>query len=268
MRLAAVLAAVLVACLAAAPVFSGGNDSLATRYSVDVVSRYPHDPKAFTQGLLYAGGYLYESTGQRGHSTLRRVALETGEVLAEHRLDDQYFAEGLALAGDRLIQLTWQAGKGFVYHRDSLELIEEFSYDGEGWGLTYDGKQLIMSDGSARLRLLDPESFQQTSHLDVTYQGQPLKLLNELEMVEGEIWANIWRYDLIVRIDPVNGNVIGAVLAGDLRRQVTGPYKLDVLNGIAYDQENQRLFVTGKYWPAIFSIKLREMNNNTAPSKK
>ncbi len=229
----------------------------APQYQVQIVSAYPHDPKAFTQGLLFAHGELYESTGQKGHSTLRRVEVETGRILAEHALDDRYFGEGLAMVDDRLIQLTWKSGTGFVYGRKSLKKLRSFRYSGEGWGLTYDGQRLIMSDGTAVLRFLNPDSFKQTGSLTVTHLGKPISQLNELEMVNGELWANLWRYNLILRINPENGHVTGVVDASSLRKSLTGPYKIDVLNGIAYDAENKRLFLTGKWWPTLFQVKIQ-----------
>lgn len=227
------------------------------RYGVEIIASYPHDAQAFTQGLLYADGVLYESIGRRGQSALRRVDIESGTVLAEQRLDDKYFGEGLALVGETLVQLTWQAGTGLVYDRDSLKPLEKFSYAGEGWGLTYDGKRLIMSDGTATLRFLDPRDYSQTGELLVTHQGQPVNFLNELEMVDGEIWANLWRYDLIVRIDPDSGEVTGAADAGSLRQQLPAGYKVDVLNGIAYDEKTGRLWLSGKLWPRLFEVRLR-----------
>lgn len=221
----------------------------------EVVDAYPHDKAASTQGLLYADGVLYESIGGYGESGLRRVALDSGRLLASRPLDDRYFGEGLALVGDRLIQLTWKAGVGFVYDRDTLEPIGRFSYKGEGWGLTYDGRHLIMSDGSATLRFLDPDGFQVVRRLDVTLAGEPLAQLNELEFVNGQIWANVWHSDNMVRIDPRSGRVIGIVAAAHLRAKLPATASAGVLNGIAWDASGQRILVTGKNWPRLFEIR-------------
>lgn len=227
------------------------------QYDAHVVASYPHDRGAFTQGLLYADGTLYESIGLYGKSALRRVDLKTGKVLAEQPLDKHYFAEGLALVEDKLIQLTWKSGTGFVYDRNSLRPLGQFHYTGEGWGLAYDGKRLIMSDGTATLRFLDAETYAQTGQLLVTNNGQPIPLLNELEVINGEIWANVWRTDLIARINPVSGVVVGVIHAQGLRASISGPYKIDVLNGIAYDAQRKRILLTGKWWPQLFEIKLK-----------
>ncbi len=221
-----------------------------------IVKQYPHDPQAFTQGLVYADGYFYESTGLRGLSSLRKVQLENGEVILQHNLDANYFAEGLALWQDQLIQLTWQDHIGFVYERDTFALQEQFSYASEGWGLTQDGTHLIMSDGSATLAFLDPTSKVVIRSITVTDNGTPLSYINELEYIRGEIYANIWQSDQIVRIDPVSGNVLGWInLSGILPSDIP-PGQVDVLNGIAYDADNDRLFVTGKLWPYLFEITL------------
>jgi glutamine cyclotransferase len=225
-------------------------------YTYRVVNTYPHDPSAFTQGLVYHDGHLFESTGLHGESTLRKVRLETGEVLERRALDATYFAEGLTAWQDRLVQLTWQAGRGFVYDLASLDVVRTFEYTGEGWGLTHDGTQLLMSDGSSTLRRLDPGTFAERGRLAVRDRGSPVGQLNELEYVRGEIWANIWQADRIARISPETGDVIGWVdLAGILpageRLQADA-----VLNGIAYDEAGDRLFVTGKLWPKLFEIRV------------
>lgn len=244
----------LLALLQTAPAIA------AQRYAINVVNSYPHDRDAFTQGLLFAHGELYESTGQNGKSSVRRVDLESGKVLAQATLEDKYFAEGLALVGDRLVQLTWKAGTGVVYDRKTLKRLKTFEYAGQGWGLTYDGKRLIMSDGSNELRFFDPQTYEQTGRLKVSYQGQPLNLINELEMVKGELWANIWKYDLIVRINTETGLVDGVADASGLRQSLTGPYRLDVLNGIAYDEQADRLYLTGKWWPKVFQVELKAID--------
>ncbi|MCS6846303.1 MAG: glutaminyl-peptide cyclotransferase [Anaerolineae bacterium] len=224
-------------------------------YTYTVVNAYPHDPGAFTQGLVYADGVLYESTGLYGRSSLRRVALETGEVLQQRDLPAEYFGEGLALFDGRLIQLTWQNNTGFVYEAASFELQRTWAYPTEGWGLTHDGTHLIMSDGSATLRFLDPVTFQVQREVLVTDGGRPVVRLNELEYVNGEVFANVWQTDWVARIDPQSGRVLGWIDLGGLltpeERQ-----GIDVLNGIAYDAQNDRLFVTGKLWPKLFEITL------------
>ncbi|GAB4530772.1 MAG: glutaminyl-peptide cyclotransferase [Parvularculaceae bacterium] len=227
-------------------------------YDVIVENRLPHDVSAFTQGLFFAEGALYESTGQYGESVIRRVNMQTGAAVAETRLPDEIFGEGAAAVGDRIISLSWKAGVGFVHDRRSLERLGTFEYAGEGWGLAYDGVRLILSDGTDRLRFLDPETFEETGALAVTYNGRPLQRINELEWIEGEIWANIWMEDVIVRIDPETGRVVGVVdLSGLMPPALrANPYD-DVANGIAYEPTSKRLFVTGKRWPALFEITLR-----------
>lgn len=223
-----------------------------------VLREYPHDPEAFTQGLFFHDGALYESTGLRGASTLRRVALETGTVLQQRPLLPSLFGEGAALADGQIVQLTWQAGLGFVYDLESFRLLREFRYAGEGWGLTFDGERLIMSDGTDTLRFLDPETLRETGRLPVRADGAPLDRLNELEWIEGEIWANLWTEDRIARIHPDTGAVTAFVdLAGLLDPADRLPDS-DVLNGIAWDPEGRRLFVTGKKWPTLFEIEIVE----------
>lgn len=226
------------------------------RYGLEVVATYPHDPGAFTQGLVWADGGFYESLGRYGQSCLRRVALETGAVLAQNDLPARYFAEGLARVDERLIQLTWKAGRGFVYGVADLAPTDHFEYPGQGWGLTYDGERLIMSDGSAQLRFLDPANYEQTGQITVAYKGRPVTGLNELEMVGGEVWANVRPTDLILRIDPDTGAVVGIIHAQSLRRHLPAGFKLGVLNGIAYDAAHERLFVTGKLWPRLFQVSV------------
>jgi glutamine cyclotransferase len=233
---------------------SGSTDSAA---KVDVVNRYPHDRGAYTQGLSIHDGVLYEGTGLVGESSLRRVELETGKVLARVDLKGDHFGEGVAIVGERIYQLTWKAGIAFVYDLASLSVVDSLRYQGEGWGLTYDGSSLIMSDGSDRLRFVDPASFQEQRVLQVRDRGAPLTSLNELEFIEGEIWANVYQSDYIVRIDPASGNVTGWIdLRGLLSREErTGG--VDVLNGIAWDAANRRLFVTGKRWPYLLQVSVR-----------
>jgi glutamine cyclotransferase len=223
--------------------------------SYQVVKTYPHDRQAFTQGLVYLDGFLYEGTGLHGQSSIRKVRLENGEVLQQRRLDQQYFGEGIAVWGKTLVQLTWQTEIGFVYDLASFEPIRTFGYAGEGWGLTHDGRRLVMSDGSPTLRFLDPATFKEIGRLTVTDGGAPVTHLNELEIVRGEIFANVWQTYRIARISPKTGQVTGWIdLTGLLSpRDAAG---VDVMNGIAYDAKGDRLFVTGKLWPRLFEIKM------------
>ena len=233
------------------------SDGRAQRVSFEVVNSYPHDPTSFTQGLLWREGGFFESTGQYGQSKVRRLEFPSGRVLNEIKLAPELFGEGLALVGDRLVQLTWQSHRGFVYGLSSFRLIQEFTYSTEGWGLTYDGTNLILSDGSSDLFYLDPQTFKSVKKLAVRMNGQPVPELNELEFIDGEIWSNVWQTDLIVRINPATGAVtsfldLRGILPPSERR---GPDA--VLNGIAHDGENKRIFVTGKLWPRIFEIRLK-----------
>ena len=230
-------------------------------YGYRIVKTYPHDPSAYTQGLIYVDGFLYESTGLHGRSTLRKVDLETGRPLQQYAVLAQYFAEGLTAWGSDLIQLTYRTQTGFVYDRATLKLKTSFPYTGEGWGLTHDGKRLIVSDGTAVLRFWDPITFRETGRLPVRDRGQPVKDLNELEYVQGEIFANVWHTDRIARISPATGNVVGWIDLKNLLKpgEIAAAPPLDgeaVLNGIAYDAARDRLFVTGKLWPRLFEIKL------------
>jgi glutamine cyclotransferase len=228
-------------------------------YGYEVVAVYPHDPAAFTQGLEYRDGVLFESTG-RNPSSIRRVRLEDGVVLQKRELDAQFFGEGLTVMGDRILSLTWVGGHGFVWNAETLEPGGTFSYSGEGWGLTHDDSRVILSDGEPRLRFLDPLTLAQTGEVPVTYMGRPLRQLNELEFIEGEVWANVWQTHFIVRIDPATGVVNSVVdLTGLLPDPVADPND-DVLNGIAWDAENRRIFVTGKNWPKLFEIRLTGPN--------
>lgn len=232
----------------------------AARLTFAVVHKYPHDPEAFTQGLLWQDGLLYESTGLKGKSTVREVALEDGKVLRSRALGDQFFGEGLACDGNRLVQLTWQNGKGFVYDRKTFEPLSEFHYIGEGWGLTFDGKQFILSDGTSNLRFLDPETFAVTRTVRVTNGNQAVGRLNELEWVEGRIYANIWKEDVVAVIAPETGTVEAWIdLSGLLAPEDRAGHRVDVLNGIAYDPATKRLWVTGKKWPVLYEITLSEL---------
>lgn len=220
-----------------------------------VVHVYPHDPEAFTQGLVYHDGVFYEGTGLNGRSSIRKVRIENGEVLQLHKVDAQYFGEGIAVVGDTLFELTWQSGIGFLYDRASFQRTGTFTYSGEGWGLTYDGSRLIMSDGTAVLRFLDPATRKVISRLQVRDGGTPVANLNELEYVKGEVFANVWQTDRVARISPKTGRVIGWI---DLKGLLTPRERAQdaVLNGIAYDATNDRLFVTGKLWPKVFEIRI------------
>jgi glutamine cyclotransferase len=223
-------------------------------YRYKIVNTYPHDPQAFTQGLEFHDGYLYEGTGLKGKSSLRRVELRTGRVVQIHRLPSEYFGEGITILGDKIYQLTWQNGVCFVYDKRTFRQITQFRYDGEGWGLTNDGKHLIMSDGSEVITFRDPDTFAEVRKITVRAQGKPVKNLNELEYIEGEIWANIWYSDIIARIDPSTGIVKAWVDMEGLpvpNRDIEA-----VLNGIAYDRQNKRIFVTGKNWSKLFEIEL------------
>jgi len=245
-----------------------GRFGVAADEGYRVVHSYPHDAKAFTQGLVYADGHLYESTGIEGRSSLRMVDVETGRVLQELPVPKPYFAEGLTTWGSTLIQLTWQSHVAFVYDRFSFRQLRTQSYTGEGWGLTTDGKALILSDGTARLRFLDPVTFREVRSITVKDHGRPVIQLNELEMVKGEIYANVWHSDRIARIAPATGKVLGWIdLAGLLPpRERSDPEA--VLNGIAYDAAHDRLFVTGKLWPRLFEINVQGSGRGKARMEK
>jgi glutaminyl-peptide cyclotransferase len=223
----------------------------------EIVNIWPHDPNAFTQGLVFLDGKMIESTGQEGRSSLRNVELQTGRILKKVDVPYPYFAEGIALLNNKIYQLTWQNQLGFIYDAQSFEKIGEFKYNGEGWGLTTDGQSLILSDGSNRIRFLEPDSFKVTRTIAVMDAKVPVEKLNELEFINGEIYANIWHEDRIVAINPQTGRVTAWIdLAGLLQPgDVQDPEA--VLNGIAYDQSSGRLFVTGKLWPRLFEIKIK-----------
>jgi glutaminyl-peptide cyclotransferase len=228
-------------------------------YDYEVVHTYPHDASAFTEGLFYLNGYLYESTGLEGHSSIRKVRLETGEVVKKLDLPAQYFGEGIVDWHGHLISLTWKTHIGFVFDLHTFKLLREFHYEGEGWALTRNDRHLIMSDGTPQLRYLDPNTLTETGKLEVTVEGKALSNVNELEWVKGQIYANVWQTNWIVRIDPSDGRVVGAVnLTGLLKPADIVKGQTDVLNGIAYDAKNDRLFVTGKNWPKVFEIRLHE----------
>ena len=255
---------VLCACLSllACSDSPTGNDPAnlppqAPVYGFNVVRAYPHDREAFTQGLAFDDqGTLYEGTGQRGQSSLRRVELSGGAVLRRHDLPTSLFGEGITVFGDRIFQLTWQAGRAFVYDKASFSVIREFTYRTEGWGLTHDGHRLIMSDGTATLYFLNPDTFAETARLTVRDHRGPVIRLNELEYVGGEILANVWQTHRIARIAPRTGHVTGWIDLTGLLQPGDRRQSVDVLNGIAYDARNDRLFVTGKWWPKLFEITL------------
>lgn len=250
----ALMATVAAAFLLTAPV-TARQRRAAPVHNFSIVATFPHDPNAFTQGLVFAGGEFLESTGLQGESSLRRVEVKTGRVLQEIKVPDQYFAEGLALVGDELLQLTWQHHLGFVYDRKTFKQRRTFAYKTEGWGIAYDGKsQLVMSDGSDRLFFLDPKTQAVLRTLRVQDAGTPVSQLNELEWIEGEIWANVWTTDRIARISPATGDVMSWI---DLSRLWPRPRRTpnaDVLNGIAYDKALRRIFITGKKWPTVYQI--------------
>ena len=224
--------------------------------SYRIVHAYPHDPTAFTQGLVFVNGMLYESTGLLGQSSLRMVDLESGHVLQQHDLPAKYFGEGLTDWHSNLIQLTWQSHLGFVYDRFSFRILRTFTYPWEGWGLTHDSQHLILSDGTSVLHLLDPATFKPVGKIQVTAAGRPVLNLNELEYLHGEIYANIWETNRIARISPSTGKVIEWIDLSGLRPPSVAQNDNAVLNGIAYDSQHDRLFVTGKLWPNLYEIKL------------
>jgi glutamine cyclotransferase len=225
-------------------------------YGCRVVEAWNHQPDAFTQGLVYFEGYLYESTGLRGASSLRKIDLQTGRELKRHRLPARYFAEGMTIFNRRIYQLTWTSGKCFVYGLDRFDLQRIISYEGQGWGLAHDGSSLIMSDGSHRLRFLDPETFATRRVVSVLLGGRPMAQLNELEYIRGEIFANVWQTHSIARIDPVTGEVTGLIDVSGLAARFSPMRRVDVANGIAYDTVNDRILVTGKLWPRLFHVTL------------
>ena len=246
---------VAVAALAACACGPASQAGGVPEYGYEIVHTYPHDPSAYTQGLFYLNGLLYEGTGLNGRSSIRKVKLETGEVLEKRDIPEQYFGEGIINWKDRIIEITWQSQTGFVYDLATFGLRSQFSYRGEGWGLTQDGKRIIMSDGTSELRFWDPETLQETGRVPVNDEGRPVPELNELEWIKGEVYANVYQTDRIARIDPASGRVVGwidltGILSPDDRRGT------DVLNGIAYDAKGDRLFVTGKLWPKLFEIRL------------
>lgn len=231
-------------------------------YTYQVLNTYPHDQSAFTEGLVFEDGVLYEGTGLYGCSNLRRVELETGKTLQVRELPNQYFGEGVTIYKNKIIQLTWKSHLGFVYDKSNFELLQEFNYPNEGWGITYDGKYLLMSDGTSTLHFLDPETFEEHSQIEVYENDIPVTKINELEYVQGEIFANIWLTERIARINPLTGQVTGWVDLKGILCPEDCSEKVDVLNGIAYDAKNNRLLVTGKFWPELFEIELIKDESN------
>jgi len=251
----------LLLCLLVFPAGVSAEDSSSSRavrlFTYRVINSYPHDATAFTQGLVMADGVLYEGTGQWGHSSLRRVDLKTGNVVQIMELAGQYFGEGITVFNNTIFQLTWKSQRGFMYDRDSFRLIREFSYPAEGWGLTSDGRHLIASDGSATLRFLDPATLQEVRRMEVFDKGGAVNRLNELEYIDGEIYANVWQTDRIAIIDAATGRVTGWIdLTGLLGKEERRAGPVDVLNGIAHDSRHGHLYVTGKLWPRLFQIEL------------
>jgi glutaminyl-peptide cyclotransferase len=225
-------------------------------YTYTVIHVFPHDTSAFTQGLAYRDGFLYEGTGRNGQSSLRKVRLETGEVVQQAALDPEYFGEGITLVGDKILQLTWKSQTGFVYDLNTFHLLRRFSYPGEGWGLASNGHEVYLSDGSSEIRVLNSDSLQERRRIKVYDGPTQVEQLNELEFVEGQIFANVWHSSRIARISPQTGEVVGWI---DLTGLPSAVYRLDaeaVLNGIAFDPIHKRLFITGKLWPSVFEIRL------------
>ncbi len=263
-RAALTIVAALAACSSRAP--ASQTPAAATTAQTQVgepgyvqVDRFPHDTGAFTQGLAFRGRKLFEGTGLEGRSSLRRVELQTGEVLRQADLADQYFGEGIAIYGRRIYQLTWQSGKCFVYDLKTFERVRRFSYEGEGWGLTHNGRRLIMSDGTPTIRFRDPTTFEVVREIEVTDGGEPVVNLNELEWIDGEIFANVWQTDQVVRIDPASGEVVGRLDLTALHQQEEAEGDPDVTNGIAYMKVEDRLFVTGKLWAHVYEIELTDL---------
>jgi glutamine cyclotransferase len=236
------------------------QDRIIPVYSYRIVNTFPHDQDAFTQGLVFDHGVLYEGTGLRGRSELRRVAIPSGKVLKRIKLPGRFFGEGITIYKEKVIQLTWKSHIGFVYDKGTLKRLHNFHFPTEGWGITHDGTRLIMSDGTSKLRILNVNSFNVTGVIEVRENGVPLAELNELEYVNGEVWANVWTTDRIARISPTTGQVIGWIDLSGLLKSVGPTRSVDVLNGIAYDKENDRLYVTGKLWPKLFEIELVPLN--------
>jgi glutaminyl-peptide cyclotransferase len=235
-------------------------------YGYRIIRTFPHDPKAYTQGLVFHQGFFYEGTGLEGKSSLRKVDLRTGKIVRIHRLPDTWFGEGVTLWKGQLMQLTWKNRIGLIYDRHSFRLLKTFSYATEGWGLTQDGTQLIMSDGTDRLHFIDPQTLEEKRRVQVQDRGFPVRFLNELEYIKGEIYANVYMTDWIVRISPETGQVTGWIDLKGLLPEDDRKRGAEVLNGIAYDAEKGRIFVTGKFWPKLFEIKIVRSDQRLKPS--
>lgn len=231
-------------------------------YKCKIINKYPHDRNAFTQGLVFENNHLYEGTGLYGHSSLRKIQLETGDILQVRNLSDQYFGEGITIYQNKIIQLTWKNNVGFVYDKVDFYKIQEFHYPNEGWGITYDGEFLILSDGTSKLHFIDPETFEEVRQIQVFSNDGLVKDLNELEYVKGEIYANVWQTNLIALISPATGQVTGWIDVTELQN-LENDDPTSIPNGIAYDHENDRLFVTGKLWSNIFEIELIKLDQNS-----
>ncbi len=253
--------ALLTLLLAVILQYSATAETLQTPvYSYKVINTYPHSTDSFTQGLVFDQGVLYESTGLNGQSAVKIVDLKSGKTIKSHELPDKYFGEGMTIVGNKIFQLTWRAKKGFVYDKNTLKLLRTFNYSTQGWGITYDGKYLIMSDGSDVLYYLDPKTFNVSGKLEVYDQNGKVSRLNELEYIDGNIYANVWGTEKIAIINPKSGQVkawidLSGLLSGEDKKK-----RIDVLNGIAYNEENQKLYVTGKLWPKLFEIEVIEQN--------
>ncbi|HET8897211.1 MAG TPA: glutaminyl-peptide cyclotransferase [Rhodanobacteraceae bacterium] len=248
------LLALLLTLAASAPVRAGDVPV----YGYNVVKSYPHDTGAYTEGLFWLDGHLYESTGEIGQSSIRKVDLKTGEVVQIKRLPPPYYGEGIVAWKDKLYELTWRNGTGFIYDLKSFKKLGQFHYPGEGWALTRDDTHLYMSDGSGTIRILDPKTLRQTGSIAVTWDGHAVGNLNELEWVDGEIYANIWLTNRIARIDPASGHIVGFIDLSGLAPTDSRDPANDVLNGIAWDAKGKRLFVTGKRWPRLYEIRLTQ----------
>jgi glutamine cyclotransferase len=266
LAIAILLIVVIIVLSASILVILNSNNASAKstliHYTYTIVNTYPHDTSAYTEGLFYSDGFLYESTGIYGNSSLRREDLTTGNVVQEYILPAQYFGEGIAIVNNTIIQLTWQSNIGFIYNKTTFALLGNFTYPTQGWGLTYDGKNLIMSDGTDHLYFLNPATFQQTGQIQVHDGNTPVVNINSLDYINGEVYANIWLTNTIAIINPDTGQVKAWInLTGLPDENNSNPNA--VLNGIAYDQQNNRLFVTGKDWPNLYQIKLIPQTNQT-----
>lgn len=230
-------------------------------YTVEVIDLWSHDPESFTQGLIYENGFIYEGTGLQGESSLLEIELKTGRIRRRINLESQYFGEGITWFRGKIYQLTWQSQTALVYDAQTMERVDTFYYSGQGWGLTHDDSCLIMSDGTDVIRFMNPQDFKLIRHLKVIFRDNPILNINELEWIKGEIWANIWMSNWIARIDPASGQVNSWVDLSELYTYLDPGQSVDVLNGIAYDQTGDRILVTGKYWPKLFSIRLKSPVN-------